>query len=252
MKILYRIYQLFIALPLVVISTIFFALLTMAGCALGNSKFWGYVPLQYWSRFIIALFFLPVKAEGQEHLEKDKSYVFVPNHQGAFDIFLIYGYLGHNIRWMMKYQLRKIPFVGRACVSSHQVLLDKRGPKRIRESYEQAREILKHGVSLVVFPEGSRTFTGHMGVFKKGAFTLADELQLPVVPVTINGSFQVMPRMRDWHFVEWHPLSLTIHQPIYPMGQGDDNITFTMKDSYSAVMSALEPDFQGYVENPDQ
>jgi len=91
-----------------------------------------------------------------------------------------------------------------------------------------------------------------MGSFKKGAFTLADELQLPVVPVTINGSFQVMPRMRDWHFVEWHPLSLTIHQPIYPMGQGDDNITFTMKDSYSAVMSALEPDFQGYVENPDQ
>ena len=57
MKILYRIYQLFIALPLVVITTILFALLTMAGCALGNSKFWGYVPLQYWSRFIIALFF---------------------------------------------------------------------------------------------------------------------------------------------------------------------------------------------------
>ena len=91
-----------------------------------------------------------------------------------------------------------------------------------------------------------------MGKFKRGAFVLADELQLPVVPLTINGSFQVMPRMRDFHFVNWHPLTLTIHQPIYPIGQGDDNVNTTMSDSYSAVMDFLEPQFQGYVENPDQ
>ena len=252
MKLLYRIYQLFVAVPLVVLITIFFSLLTMVGCALGDSKYWGFVPLQYWCRMVLALFFLPAKSEGHEHLDKNQSYVFVPNHQGAFDIFLIYSCLRHNIRWMMKYQLRKIPFVGRACVSSNQVFLDKRGPKRIRESYEKARGILKDGVSLVVFPEGARTFTGHMGKFKKGAFTLADELQMPVVPVTINGSFHVMPRMRDWHFVCRHPLSLTIHKPIYPIGKGEENIAYVMKESYEAVMSALEPDFQGFYENPDQ
>ena len=91
-----------------------------------------------------------------------------------------------------------------------------------------------------------------LGVFKKGAFALADELQLPVVPLTINGSFQVMPRMRDGHFVCWHPLSLTIHQPIYPIGQGPDNVEATLRQSYDAVMSALAPEYQGYVENPDQ
>ena len=67
-----------------------------------------------------------------------------------------------------------------------------------------------------------------MGAFRRGAFALADELQLPVVPLTINGSFNIMPRMRDGKFVIWHPLSLTIHQPIYPVGKGDENITATM------------------------
>ena len=81
---------------------------------------------------------------------------------------------------------------------------------------------------------------------------LADELQLPVVPLTINGSFDVMPRTRDWHFVNWHPLSLTIHQPVYPVEKGASNITTTLNDSYNAVMSALVPEYQGYVENPDQ
>ena len=107
-------------------------------------------------------------------------------------------------------------------------------------------------MSLVVFPEGARTFTGHMGVFKRGAFMLADELQLPVVPLTINGSFDVMPRMRDFHWVTWSPLSLTIHKPIYPIGQGKDNIANMEQASYEVVMSALVDRYQGFVENPDQ
>ncbi|MBR5688570.1 MAG: 1-acyl-sn-glycerol-3-phosphate acyltransferase [Prevotella sp.] len=252
MKYLYRIYQVLIAIPLVLVWTIFISLLVLIGCLLGGGRFFGYYPPKIWGWVILKLFLLPVKTEGKAHLEKNQSYVFVANHQGAFDIFLVYAYLGCNFRWMMKYQLMKIPFVGIACKASKQIMIDKRGPKRIRESYEKAKQIMKGGISIVVFPEGSRTFTGHMGKFRRGAFLLADELQLPIVPLTINGSFYVMPRTRDWHFLNWHPLSLTIHQPIYPIGQGDDNVTAAMNDSYQSVMSSLEPDFQGYVENPDQ
>ena len=71
-------------------------------------------------------------------------------------------------------------------------------------------------------------------------------------PITINGSFNVLPRTNDWHFINWHPLSLTIHQPIYPIGEGATNIASTMTDSYSAVMGDLVPEYQGFVENPDQ
>ena len=111
---------------------------------------------------------------------------------------------------------------------------------------------LKEGMSVVVFPEGARTFSGHMGVFFRGAFMLADELQLPVVPITINGSFDVKPRTRDFFWVFWHPLKLTIHQPIPPAGQGAENIKQQMQQSYDAVMSGLVPAYQGYERNPDQ
>ena len=107
-------------------------------------------------------------------------------------------------------------------------------------------------MSVVVFPEGARSFTGHMGVFKRGAFMLADELQLDVVPITINGSFNVMPRMRDMKWVLWHPLRLTIHKPIAPKGQGADNIKAIEKESYDVVMSGLVDEYKGFVENPDQ
>lgn len=252
MKYLYRLYQILIVLPLFLLATILVVLFVTVGCTLGNGHYWGYVPGRWWSWIIIKLFLLPVKVEGRENLEKDQSYVFVANHQGAFDIFLIYGFLHRNFKWMMKHQLRKLPLIGYASEKSHQIFVDKRGPKAIKATYDKAREILTEGISLTVFPEGARTFTGHMGLFRRGAFVLADELQLPVVPLTINGSFNVMPRMRDFRFVEWHPLTLTIHQPIYPIGKGDENISATLNQAYDSVMSALVPEYQGYVENPDQ
>lgn len=91
-----------------------------------------------------------------------------------------------------------------------------------------------------------------MGVFKKGAFALSDELQLPVVPLTINGSFNVLPRTRGLSFVTWHRLSLTLHEPIYPVGQGPENVESTKNQAYDSVMSAIVPEYQGFVENPDQ
>ena len=252
MKYLYRIYQLFVAAPLVLLATIITALTTVIGCTLGNGHFWGYYPGKCWGWFVIKILLLPVKVEGRENLEEGQSYVFVSNHQGSFDIFLIYGFLNRNFKWMMKRQLRSNPLIGKACEASHQIFVDKRGPSKVRATYEQARKTLQGGMSLVVFPEGSRTFTGHMGSFKRGAFMLADELQLPVAPLTINGSFNVKPRMRDIYWVFWHPLKLTIHKPINSIGKGSENISYLTDESYKVVMSGLTPEYQGYVENPDQ
>ena len=252
MKYLYRTYQLCIAIPILLVATILTAFTVIIGCRLGNGHFWGYYPGKLWSRIIIRMMLLPVKVEGREHLQKGQSYVFVANHQGAFDIFLIYGYLNRNFKWMMKRSLRQVPFVGAACAAAHHIFVDKRGPSKIRETYDKAHKTLQNGMSLVVFPEGARTFTGHMGTFKRGAFMLADDLQLPVVPLTINGSFNVMPRMRDMKWVLWHPLRLTIHQPIMPISKGADNVKYTEQACYEAVMSALTTEYKGYVENPDQ
>lgn len=252
MKYLYRTYQLLIALPLIAIYTVITCFVVIVGCAIGNGHFWGYYPGKWWAQFIVRVLMLPVKVEGRENLEKGQSYVFVANHQGSFDIFLIYGFLCRNFKWMMKRQLRQMPFVGKACEAAHHIFVDKRGASKIRATYDSARQTLQGGMSLVVFPEGARTFTGHMGVFKRGAFMLADDIELPVVPLTINGSFDVMPRTRDMKWVIWHPLRLTIHKPIQPIGKGADNIKYLEEESYKVVMSGLEEKYQGFVENPDQ
>ena len=252
MKYLYRLYQLCICAPIIILDSIFTSLITVIGCVLGNGHFWGYYPGKWWSILIVRILLLPVKVEGRENLDRKQSYVFVSNHQGAFDIFLIYGFLNRNFKWMMKYQLRKIPFVGLACECAHHIFVDKRGPKKIKATYDNARKILREGMSMVVFPEGARSFTGHMGKFRRGAFMLADELQLPVVPLTINGSFDVMSRTRDFRWVNWHPLKLTIHKPIMPDGKGVEFEKQAMQKAYDIVMSGLTPEYQGYMENPDQ
>ena len=252
MKYLYRAYQLLIAAPILILATALTAIVTTIGCTLGSAHFWGYYPAMMWSRLMCWVMLLPVRVEGREKLSRNTSYVFVANHQGPYDIFLVYGFLGRNFKWMMKKSLFRIPLVGRACRSAGHISVDKSGPKGIQHTYEQGRRVLRDGTSLVVFPEGSRTFTGHMGIFRRGAFQLADELQLAVVPITINGSFDVLSRQQGISFLTWHPLQLVIHSPIEPQGKGPDNVHHAMQQSYQTIMNALPAKYQGYVENPDQ
>ena len=249
MKIIYYIYQICIALPILLVLTILTAIVTIVGSLIGGAHFWGYYPGKIWSQLICLLLLIPVKVQGQEKLHKRTSYIFVPNHQGSFDIFLIYGFIGRNFKWMMKKSLRKIPFVGKACESAGHIFVDRSG-KKILETIRQAKNSLKDGVSLVVFPEGARTFTGHMGRFKKGAFQLAVDLQLPIVPVTINGSFDILPRTGGW--IKRHRMIMTIHEPILPKGQGPEDVKAIMEEAYAAIENSLPEKYKGMVKNEDQ
>lgn len=252
MKFLYRLYQLLIFFPLFVVVTIFVALLTSLGCMVGLSRWFAFLPTRFWGWFTIRFLFLPVKVEGREHLRPGQSYIFAANHQGAFDIFLLSGFLGREFKWMMKASLRKVPFVGMACEKAGYIFVDKSSRKAVAKTMDDARQRLVGGTSLAVFPEGARTFSGHMGIFRRGAFQLADELQLPVVPITIDGCFDVMPRTKDFHFAQWHPLRLVIHPPIVPTSQGAGNIKRTLEESYRIIMDALPERHQGFVQNDDQ
>ena len=193
MKYLYRLYQLVICLPILLVASVLTSLTTVLGCMLGNGHFWGYYPGKYWSWLWVRILLLPVKVEGREHLKKNQSYVFVANHQGAFDIFLIYGFLGVPIKWVMKAGIGKIPFVGAACRAAGFIFVDNSSPKAAARSVLEAERCLKNGASIVVFPEGSRTSTGKMIRFKKGAYQMAVDQHLPIIPITLNGPFDVLP-----------------------------------------------------------
>lgn len=233
---LYRIYQILVMAPIMLVATIIAALVTIIGSALGGARWWGYYPQIIWARLFCWLNFVTVSVVGRENIRKNTSYVFVANHQGAFDIFAIYGWLGHNFRWMMKKSLEKIPLVGFSCRVSGQIYVDNSSPSAIRETMADAEHQLQKGMSVVVFPEGSRTFTGAVGRFKRGAYTLAVEFRLPIVPVTIDGAFRVMPRTamipRPGH------IRLTIHRPIEATADGHD-LQAVMESSRAAIISAL-------------
>lgn len=149
-------------------------------------------------------------------MDKEQSYVFVSNHQSAFDIFLIYGFLGVPVKWLMKASIGKIPFVGAACRAAGFIFVDNSTPKAAAGSVKAAEDALRNGASIVVFPEGSRTHTGKMGLFKRGAYQIAVDQGLPVVPITLNGPFRVLP-IGSLNLYR-HRMEMTIHPAVQTGG----------------------------------
>lgn len=233
---LYYIYFFLIAVPVLFSLTVLTCIVILIGTAIGNGSWWGYYPAMVWAKVFCILSLVKVSVRGRENIDKRTSYVFVANHQGAYDIFSVYGYLGHNFKWMMKKSLRKIMLVGYTCQKCGHIFVDRSSPTAIRRTIETAEKRLRDGMSLVVFPEGARTFTGKMGPFKKGAYQLALEFHLPLVPVTIDGSFDIMPRTR--YVPRPGRIVLTIHKPIAPPADEADRAE-VIEQTRKAIESSL-------------
>lgn len=234
---LYRIYQICIMIPILLVVTILTATITIIGSAIGFGRWWGYYPARIWARLFCWLTFVKITVNGRENINRNTSYVFVANHQGAYDIFAIYGFLNHNFRWMMKKSLERIPLVGYSCRISGQIYVDNSSASATKTTMETAEKQLSNGMSVVVFPEGSRTPDGKIHRFKRGAYILATEFNLPVVPITIDGAYDVMPRRarlpRPGH------IKLTIHEPIHAPQNGTHDLAEIMEQSKNAIISAL-------------
>lgn len=211
-RLFYVAYTWLFFVPIFLVLTLLTALTTIVGCLLGGERVFSYYPGMIWSRLTCYLALCPVRVRGREHIERGKSYVFVANHQGAFDIFMIYGFLGVPIKWVMKAGLEKIPFVGAACRAAGFIFVDNSSTKAAARSVREAERALKSGASIAIFPEGSRTKTGRLGRFKKGAYQMAADQHLPIIPITLNGPFDVLPiGSLNLHR---RPMEMVIHEAI--------------------------------------
>ncbi|MCH5214783.1 MAG: 1-acyl-sn-glycerol-3-phosphate acyltransferase [Muribaculaceae bacterium] len=242
---LWKIYLIFIAGPLFIVATFITAVLTIITTAIGGKRFWGYWPAHIWSRLVCFLACVRVEVRNRDLIDKNESYVFVCNHQGAFDIWAIFGYLNHNFRWLMKKSLEKIIFVGYACRRSGHIFVDHSSLQSIKTTIEDARDQLKGGMSLVIFPEGTRSADGSLGSFKRGAFMLAGEFGLPVVPLSIQGAYEIMPK--DAKFPRPGKIILTIHEPIRSE-TGSYNTRELLSQCYDIIKGDLEPEIKGNLE----
>lgn len=238
MKPILFLYELFIAAPILIILTALTALTTIVGCAVGKNNIWGYYPAKIWSRLFCMFSLIRVEVSGRENIDKNSSYVFVSNHQGAYDIFLIYGYLNHNFKWVMKQSLRNIPLVGKACDSAGHIFINRANPKAIQRTIDKAKERLKGGMSVVIFPEGSRSSDGKLHKFKRGAYQLAVDLNIPVVPLTIDGSYKILSKSS--FMINPGKLTLKIHAPIMPDPEKGHDMEELVSKSYDIIASGLE------------
>ena len=187
-----------------------------------------------WARTIGRLTPMFVSVEGSGHIDEDATYVVVCNHSSVFDILLVYGWLGLDLRWVMKQELRKIPGIGIGCEKVGHIMVDRSRPEQARRVINEALERIGNGVGILFFPEGTRSLDGRLLPFKKGAFRIAVEEGLPVLPLTLLGTREIMPSKSL--FVTPGRAKIVVHPPVDPDGK---NVTDLMRQSRTAVASAL-------------
>ena len=149
---------------------------------------------RWWGWLILKANGVRVKVQGTEYLDDRRPCIYVCNHQGSFDIFSLLAYLRVPFRWLAKAELFKIPILGWAMRTAGYISLDRSAKKKAYQSMELAARKIKEGTSVVIFPEGSRSLDGALQLFMNGGFTLAIKAGVPVCPVAIAGSWQIMPR----------------------------------------------------------
>lgn len=230
---IYIVWQYVVALPILIVLTLFTAIFTIVFVHWHNARFVWRVQ-SFWAKCVCWFFLIPVSVSGLEHIDKNQSYVCVSNHQSFFDIFVIYGWLPIIFKWLMKQELRKIPFVGTACKAAGHIFINRTNAIEAKHSLDKAKETLQGGVSMVIFPEGTRTRTGEMGRFKRGAFAIATELELPVLPISLTGCFDIMPKGR--FYAKPGHIHMHIGEPVNIAGMTNDEAIETVRNAVSAGM----------------
>jgi 1-acyl-sn-glycerol-3-phosphate acyltransferase len=205
----------FFLIPCVTVYTTVFGTLSLLSSLFDRKGHFAHWCAQMWSRLILATSRVRVVTRGLERLEPGRTYVFVANHQSLFDIPILFRSLPYQLRIIAKDSLGQIPFIGWHLRRSGHMLVDRKhpGPTRV---VRWASRLTSSGLSLIVFPEGTRSRDGRVARFKGGSFYLALEAGLPVVPLSVIGSRHVMLRGR----VTAYPgeVGLVVHEPIDTSG----------------------------------
>lgn len=148
---------------------------------------------QFWGRVALLLAGVRVTVAGAEKIPVDCPLIFMGNHQSNFDILTLYAGLPHHFSWIAKEELFRIPLFGLAMKRAGYLPLDRGDGRRALKTMESAAEKIRNGVSVIIFPEGTRSMDGKLLPFKRGGFLLAARAGVPIVPFTITGSARVNP-----------------------------------------------------------
>ncbi|MBT08638.1 MAG: 1-acyl-sn-glycerol-3-phosphate acyltransferase [Gammaproteobacteria bacterium] len=216
-----NLYKWFAILPTLLLTTIVIGSCIVVMSALKVPPSGSQRLASFWARINTKVCLIKLEIIGLKHLQHDQSYILVANHLSLVDIYILYGFLGKNLKWVMKKELRLVPFLGQACVALGNIFVDRKNTEFDLNALREAKENIKKGDSVIFFPEGTRSRDGSLGSFKKGAFRMARDLEFPIVPITLHDTHQVLAT----DSIDWKPgkVTMQIHRPIQVNSEADPN-----------------------------
>jgi 1-acyl-sn-glycerol-3-phosphate acyltransferase len=166
--------------------------------------------------------FWKVITEGREKIDHKQAYIIVPTHQSMLDI-VFFNMLRHRLRWVSKVEVFRAPLVGWEMRMTKYIEVIRGNKSSVIKMMEKCVESLQEGVSIVIFPEGTRSLTGAIGKFKTGAFQLAVKTDKPLLPVLIDGTGGILPKKGGVIFRNRRIVRIRVLDPIFPgqFGTGD-------------------------------
>ena len=194
------------------LATAFFGTLAIAASCFSKTGESVHRVATQWAKSILWVSGIRVTVKGALSSDLSNSYIFMSNHASNFDIPVLFSSLPIQFRWLAKVELFKIPIFGAAMRGAGYISIDRSDQKSAFQSLARAAHLIRAGTSVMIFPEGTRSWDGNLQHFKKGGFVMAVDAGVPVVPIIITGTYDVMPKSR-WR-IERRPVSLEILEPI--------------------------------------
>lgn len=203
---------------------------------------------RFWSKMILGTIGVNVQVEGLDKIDTSKPQVYVVNHLSALDIPVLYLHLPFQFRILAKKELFRYPFMGWHLKRSGQIPVVLENPKASVRSLNLAVAAIKHGNSLVIFPEGGRSPDGQLHAFMGGAFYAAVKAQVDVVPIALVGTYEIL-KMNTWH-IKPGPVHMLVGQPIHTAGSSTRDIANITEQGQKAIgelyySRSLVPDLRG-------
>ncbi len=177
-----------------------------------------------WARYLVWISRTKLIVEGSDRIFRDGPVIVLSNHQSLYDVAIFYKFLDIQFRWMAKASIFRLPVIGSAMRAAGYISVEREDRKKALRSLYDAAERIKNGVSVIIFPEGTRGHAdGTMRNFKNGAFLLAKKAEVTLQPVTIWGANQIIKKEKGKLFQRIHPgiVRVRIHEPIPPADYAD-------------------------------
>ncbi len=178
----------------VVLETFVFAIIAIATAFILRKEDPVHKVAALWAKLILFASRTRVTVNGFSHIDSSKSYIYMCNHQSNFDIPVLLAHLPVQFRWLAKAELFKIPIFSRGMRSAGYISIDRFNQESAFESISEAARRIKAGVSVMIFPEGTRSRDGTIKPFKKGGFVLAVDAGVPIIPIVLQGTYSLMPK----------------------------------------------------------